>query len=59
MWKYERPTADNPFRDLIEEAKKENDAWAPITVGFFNGSFKRFEEIAGLLEKRIAGIGWM
>jgi hypothetical protein len=59
-WKYASPvSADNPFRDLIEEAKKAGENWGPLKAGLFGGSQKRFEEVAGAFEKQLSAVRWI
>ncbi len=57
-WKYSQRLSENPFTELIEEAKKYRDMWTPLKVGFFKGSYKRFQEIADSYKVRLAGLGW-
>lgn len=47
-WKYSRDGSDNPFKSLLEEAKREGDDWPPLRAGLFKGSHARF---AGVAEK--------
>lgn len=58
-WKYSSPIrAENPFTALIEEAGKYGDKWAPLKAGFFQGSYKRFQEIADSYKKRLDKLSW-
>jgi len=58
-WKYSNPiSADNPFRELMEKAKKAADTWEPLRKGFFGGSYKRFEEISGIYQKQLDQLHW-
>lgn len=57
-WKY-CGGQDNPCADLRAEAAQEKDAWGPIRAGLFQGSYKRFEQIAVKYEQEIlARLGW-
>ena len=53
-WKYRsRSESDNPFADLVAEAKREGDEWLLLKAGFFNGSFERFNEVATRYETEL------
>lgn len=52
-WKYCRPSTTNPFMDAVEEAMKYADAWPPIAAGLFDGSSKRFIDVAKEYENEI------
>lgn len=46
-WKYcSGGRLQDPFSRLIEEAKREEDNWAPLRAGFFKGSLSRFLEVS-------------
>lgn len=55
---YKRRGYDNPFSELIEEANKMGDDWAPLRSGLLDGSFSRFKKISNLLEKRLKNPNW-
>jgi len=58
-WKYSRRMGEeNPFTELVEEAKKDGENWAPLKTGFFQGSYKRFQEIADSYKARLDKLGW-
>lgn len=58
-WKYsKRLGEENPFSELIDEAKKDGDMWASLKAGFFQGSHKRFQEIADSYKERLDKLGW-
>jgi uncharacterized caspase-like protein len=58
-WKYSKMlSSENPFTELIEEAKKDSDTWAPLKTGFFQGSYKRFQEIADSYKGILDQLGW-
>ena len=47
-WKYTgKFHGEDPFNELVEEAKRERDNWAPVKAGMFGGSSNRFLEVAG------------
>lgn len=55
-WKYSGRDGENPFTELLEEAKLEDDKWPPLRAGMFRGSYAHFIEVAerfqtGLLNK--------
>jgi len=46
-WKYRSGLrASNPFTELVAEAERETDNWAPLKAGLFDGSYERFTIIA-------------
>ena len=58
-WKHNEPVnGRGPFMDLWEEAGKKGDNWAPLKAGFFNGSYKRFVEIAESYKVQMEKLGW-
>lgn len=59
-WKYASPvSANNPFQELIEDAKRYGENWLPIRSGLFGGSQKRFEEIAESFQKHLKNVAWI
>lgn len=44
---------DNPFQEIIEEAKLQEENWAPLRAGFFRESYSRFENICTSFQKRL------
>jgi len=58
-WKYSsRIHRDNPFIELVEEAEKYGDGWTPLKAGFFQGSYKRFQEIVASYKKHLDKLSW-
>ena len=57
-WKYSGNRSDNPFAELLEEAKKEGEFWIPLKTGFFQGSYKRFQEITDSYQKTLDKLRW-
>jgi len=51
-WKCKpRAGKGNPFMELVDEAKKYRDGWVPLKAGFFQRSYKRFQEIVDSYKK--------
>lgn len=58
-WKYHsRMRSENPLEFMIETARKEGSAWAPIRAGLFGGSIDRFNACASEYQERIKKLGW-
>lgn len=57
-WKESGLYGSGPLRELVSEAAASGDQWAPLKAGFFQGSEKRFLEIASAYAKLISGLGW-
>jgi Mrp family chromosome partitioning ATPase len=48
----------NPFGQLLDEAKGQGPNWAPLKAGFFSGSQDRFESIAAKYRETISRFGF-
>lgn len=49
-WKFHSPYPENPFADLLDEAKTEGDKWPPLRAGMFRGSYEHFNTVAELFK---------
>jgi hypothetical protein len=47
-----------PFFELVNEAKTQGVNWPPLKVGFFKGSYERFQEISTKYEQLIGRLNW-
>ena len=52
-WKYRGRPESSPFLEVLQEAARQRNDWLPIQVGFFGGSFERFNEIASRYQEEI------
>jgi hypothetical protein len=55
-WKYSGRmgmSRDNPFTELVAEAARHRDQWAPLKAGLFRGSYARFNDIATRFEDNL------
>lgn len=58
-WKYKAiDTERNPFAELVAEANQMENKWPPLASGLFQGSFKRFKQIAGAFDEFLKGLSW-
>jgi uncharacterized caspase-like protein len=59
-WKYRsRLGSRNPFVEITNEAKRQQDDWPPVKAGFFDSSYQRFSEIAsGYQEGILEQLSW-
>ena len=49
----------SPFEQLYEEASRAKSIWLPITSGFFDGSYDRFEKIVQRYSEILQGLHWL
>lgn len=56
-WKH-NTRDENPFTQLLSEAKREGDDWPPLRHGFFRRSYARFEEVSSEFEANLAKLNW-
>ncbi len=56
-WKYGMRD-ENPFKELLDEVKRERDEWPPLRAGLFRGSYARFEEVSSQFEAGLAKLNW-
>ncbi len=46
-WKHKSlGSTDSPLVNIVSQANKAKDSWEPIVAGMFDGSYKRFKEVA-------------
>jgi len=57
-WKYRSLHTENPYAELIEEARKDGDMWAPLKAGFFQGSYESFRKIADSYKGKLDKLPW-
>lgn len=59
-WKHGKRVVGVPsvFTELREEAKREQNAWAPLEAGLFGGSYKRFSQVSAEYGEIIDGLHW-
>jgi hypothetical protein len=58
-WKYRGDGMDNPFKAILEEAKRAGDAWPPLRAGLFAGSYSRFAEVSeNFKAQQLHGLPW-
>jgi hypothetical protein len=59
-WKFTSRRADpnNPFSRLVLEAGRQIDAWPPLQAGLFDGSYKRFNDIATRFTEFLGKLQW-
>jgi len=57
-WKHNYKFGSSPYDALVSEAKTLRDTWAPLHAGMFQGSSKRFLEIASKYREYLANLGW-
>ena len=57
-WKSRRGAGSNPLNQVIDEAEAQGDSWPPTVARLFNGSTKRFKEIASEYSQQISRLPW-
>jgi hypothetical protein len=58
-WKHGRRSREfSPYTKLLLEAQSQQDNWPPLKIGFFGGSYSRFESIAKQYEELISRLSW-
>ena len=57
VWKHGR-TRTGPYVELMKEAKRMGDNWPAVRTGLFNGSTKRFLEVAEGYKEWFTGLHW-
>ena len=57
-WKYGQSKGRNPFADAVKEADRIKEQWPPIKCGLFQGSYKRFKEIADGYSELLNELNW-
>jgi hypothetical protein len=58
-WKYSSlGRSQNPFDEIIAEAEHKKADWGAIRAGLFNGSYERFEQIAGGYRDLLSQLNW-
>lgn len=55
-WKYSRGIDSNPFSLLCDEALRKKESWVLLSVGFFDGSYERFEKLAAQYAQELKSI---
>jgi hypothetical protein len=60
-WKYSsgRGTPGEPFSQLVRDASRDKESWAPLRAGLFEGSFARFDDVATRFALELGGLGWL
>ena len=57
-WKFTQRAGPDPLRDLIQDAVNAKQNWPPISAGFFDGDYSRFEEVATSFTERLSRFAW-
>jgi hypothetical protein len=58
-WKASRGQYGNPYAELLDEAGRAGDDWAPLHSGFFGGSIERFKAVAQKYNTELLSrLGW-
>ncbi len=55
-WKFYRD--GGPYNAFVKEATDAGDHWAPLQVGFFQGSQKRFQEVEKAYRAFLSRLNW-
>jgi len=55
---YLKTFENNPFHQILNEAEKHKENWAPLQAGFCHGSYERFQKICASFQKRLQQLRW-
>lgn len=58
-WKYHSRGEGNTFLQLLREAEKEKQNWAPIKANMFYGFYDRFSELVNGLIGMVKNLNWL
>jgi len=57
-WKHRRRYGEDPFNQVVEEAKKEKENWGPLRAGLFEGSLDKFLKNAEAYRELLNRLSW-
>jgi uncharacterized caspase-like protein len=58
-WKYRSPFNDvNPFNQIVDEAKKEQEKWGPIRASLFDSSINKFIKVSDSYREILKRLSW-